>query len=111
MSIPPNYLMGYGEAAKLDFGTPGEAQRLRAARLERRFRAVAKVCIWFLILAGSYVAGLNTRHDQVQPIPGIQYRMKAASLAVGESACELDPQGCLVCAHREARGIIVSTHC
>ena len=104
------YLMGYGDV--LDFGTPGDAERARNARLERRWRLICKPVIWFLILAGAYIAGLNTRQEQAQQIKtGIEYRMKAARLAVGESACELDPQGCLICAHREARGILVATHC
>lgn len=104
------YLMGYGVVP--DFGTPGQARRLREARINRLWRAAWKLCIWFLILAGAYIAGLNTRQEQAQQIKtGIEYRMKAARLHVGESACELDPQGCLICAHREARGILVATHC
>lgn len=94
-------------------GTPGERRRDRAARLDRLFLRCFKVALALVILALVFLVGFNVD----RPRPGIEreaaYRMKAARLAPGAAACELDPhEGCLVCLHQDLRGLVtVAHHC
>lgn len=89
-------------------GTPGEEKRRKEARLERLYRQA-------FITAGALIVVLVALYGygpHEEDITGITYREKANRLAEGRMACEIDPhEGCLVCLHREARGVLISTHC
>lgn len=90
-------------------GTPGEERRRKQARLERLYhRAFLVGAALILILLVLY--GYGSHEEKLTA--GIAYREKAARLAEGRMACELEPhEGCLVCLHREARGVLISAHC
>ena len=107
-----NDLWGYQPNAA-GWGTPNEGQRLRAARLERRYRTVAKVCIWALLLSGFYMLGRNTV-AQTHPVQSnVHFRIKAAALKNGTRSCELDfREDCLVCLHKDTAGLTtITSHC
>lgn len=126
VTMLPASIFGYGDKEfKLpnrpfmpnlaSLGTPGEAQRDRATRLERSYERafiVGAAIIVMLVILGGY--GYSARPQSPAPIQtGVQYRMKAAHLVPGKMACELDiHEGCLVCMHKDAIGVpVVSTHC
>ena len=97
-------------------GTPGEAARDRATRIEGIYSKVFAIGV-ALILALTAIGFVNTPAPK-QPRPPdtqIQYGKKAARLVAGTSIYELDRQGCLIGMHKSAAGIIrnttVSTHC
>jgi hypothetical protein len=89
-------------------GTPGEERRLKEARLEKLYHKA-------FVIAGALIVILVTLYGYGSHEPrfsGITYKERANRLAEGRMACELDVhEGCLVCLHREARGVLISTHC
>lgn len=111
------YIEAHGDVVFLpnadNLGTPMGEERLRAARLERGFGKVWKIGIWIALMAGFFMLGRNTAAQRDPVNTAIDYRVKAARLAVGARACELDMhEGCLVCLHKDASGMpSVSTHC
>lgn len=95
-------------------GTPGEARRSRAARIERAWRTAFAIGIALALALAALWAIYAPPGAQPQPVrSGVAYFVKAQHLAPGQRACELDPhEGCLVCMHRAAAGqTLVSTHC
>lgn len=97
-------------------GTPTEQEKIKAVRLEKKFRKVCKIVAFVLVLAVVFMAGLSAResHEMVpttkQPVD--VYRQKAAKLLAGQSRFELDRLNCLVGIHKDATGqIVVSEHC
>lgn len=89
-------------------GTPREEEFLKALRRERLYDKAFKIAA-ALILILVVLYGYGSHEEKTT---GIAYREKAARLAEGRRACEMDPhENCLVCLHREARGVLISTHC
>lgn len=100
----------------LSLGTPGEAARARTVRLDALWsKAFAIGAALVLALAALwFVNAPPTKHVRLADT-SVQYRAKAARLAVGKSRYELDREGCLIGLHKAAAGPIthtaVSTHC
>lgn len=95
-------------------GTPGEAARDQARRLDGLWEKCFVFALGLIVALGAVWAINTPAHRQPPPVDSsVQYRIKAARLAVNARACELDlHEGCLVCMHKDALGMpSVSTHC
>ena len=92
----------------MNLGTPTQAERLRALRRESLY---LKAVVIGLALVLIFIA-LGYLHHQKALHTIVAYRLKAQALPIGKRVCQLDRhEDCLICLHREATGILVSTHC
>jgi hypothetical protein len=97
-------------------GTPGEARRDRAQRLEAAWSTVFWICIAFTLALVALLFIKAPPANQPRPADlSFEYRTTAAGLMPGQALYFTNSQGCLVYLHKEIVSpltvSLVSDHC
>jgi len=97
-----------------NLGTPGEVERKRERRIEGLYAKVFAIGVALVLALGALWYVNAPPAKQPKPIQsGMQYHLRAQTLAAGKMTCELDAhEGCLVCMHKDRLGqTVVNHHC